>query len=241
MTFYEGARMLHILGGTIALASFWITAVMRKGTDRHRLLGRIYLVAITFIILTAVPLALGAFERHTPVTGAFLLYLIVITGTPAFLAWRAIRDKSDVKRYTGVAYRGLAVLSILAGATVLYLGIRFDALLLAGFSAVGLVTGSLMLRFAHRPPAERNWWLSEHYGAIIATGVATHVAFINLGLSHIVPQAWAAQLVIFSFFGPLVIAIAARQWLDRKYSRKSRRPKAVTVAALSDSAKGLVQ
>lgn len=221
MTFYEIVRHLHILGGTVALGAFWLTWALRKGTSRHRLIGRVYLIAIAFIIVTAVPLALGAFERGMPVKGAFLLYLVVITGTPTWLAWRAIRDKADIKRYTGGVYRGLATLSILAGAVVLLLGLKYHVFLLSGFSAVGLVTGSLMLRFAMKPPAERNWWMSEHYGSIIATGVATHVAFINLGLSHIVPREWVEHVVQFSFFAPLCIAIAARQWLDRKYAKKS--------------------
>lgn len=167
------------------------------------------------------PLALGAFERGMPVKGAFLLYLVVITGTPAWLAWRAIRDKADIKRYTSGVYRGLATLSILAGAVVLMLGLKYQVFLLSGFSAVGIVTGSVMLRFAAKRPAARNWWMFEHYAAIIATGVATHVAFINLGLSHLVPREWAQQLVQLSFFAPLAIAIAARMWLDRKYGKKS--------------------
>jgi hypothetical protein len=225
MTFYELARNLHIMGGTVALIAFWTTAILRKGTKRHRSIGRVYLIAIAFIIVTAVPLALGSFQRGMPVKGAFLLYLVVITGTPAYLAWRAIRDKTDITLYTGGVYRTLAVLSIAAGATVLALGLKFDVFLLSGFSAVGIITGSLMLRFARNPPKERNWWMSEHYGSIIATGVATHVAFINLGLSHIVPAAWARQLTVFSFFTPLAIAILTRLWLDRKYKKGAGKTK----------------
>jgi hypothetical protein len=221
MTFYEIARNLHIIGGTVALITFWTTWILRKGTSRHRLVGRIYLIAIAFIIVTAVPLALASFERGLPLRGAFLLYLVVITGTPAWLAWRAIRDKTDVKRYTSGVYHWLARLSILSGAVILALGLKYHVFLLSGFSAVGIVTGALMLRFAVKPPTERNWWMSQHYGSIIATGVATHVAFINLGLSHLVPPEWSQQLLQFSFFSPLIIAVAARRWLDRKYGKKS--------------------
>jgi len=221
MTFYELARNLHILGGAVALLAFWTTWALRKGTKRHRLVGRIYLVAITFIIITAVPLALAAFQKGQPVRGAFLLYLVVITGTPAWLAWRAIRDKADVKRYSGSVYHALAWLSVLSGAIILLLGLQFDVFLLAGFSAVGLITGLLMMRIKAKPPTERNWWLSEHYGSIIATGVATHVAFINLGLSRLVPAEWSQQLLNFSFFAPLILAVGARRWLDQKYVKKS--------------------
>jgi hypothetical protein len=228
MTFYDVARDLHILCGTVALASFWTTAIMRKGTPRHRVIGRIYLIAISCIIVTAVPLAISAFQRDQAVKGAFLLYLIVITATPAWLAYSAIRNKRDIKRFTGPLYRALAVLSIVAGAITCYLGVHFDAFLLTAFSMVGILTGIFMLRYAMKPPTDRNWWLSRHYGSIIATGVATHVAFINLGLSHLIPPEWAQTVVNFSFLSPLALAIVVRMWLDRKYLRK---PSKAPVAA----------
>ena len=52
--------------------------------------------------------------RAIPVTATFLAYLLVITATGVWTAWRAIRDKHDASRYTGPVFRGLAWLSLLA-------------------------------------------------------------------------------------------------------------------------------
>lgn len=217
MDFYDAARYIHITSGTVALAAFWTAAFLRKGSSRHRLVGRTYMLAMILILATAVPLALGAFARGKPIFGTFLLYLLVITGSPTWLAWRAIRDKHSVQRFTGRIYHALAWLNIVAGAGVLYIGMRFPSFLLTGFSAVGIVTGVMMLRYAHKPPANRMWYLSRHYGSIIACGVATHVAFLNLGLSRLVPPEWSGVVFNASFFGPLAVSLLARMWLDRQY------------------------
>jgi hypothetical protein len=220
MDFYDGTRYIHIASGTVALATFWTAAFLRKGSSRHRLVGRTYMLAMILILVTAVPLALGAFARGKPIFGTFLLYLLVITGSPTWLAWRAIRDKHSVQRFTGPTYHALAWLNIIAGAVVLYFGVRFGSFLLTGFSAVGIVTGVMMIRYTRKPPTDRLWYLSRHYGSIIACGVATHVAFVNLGLSRLVAPEWNRVVLNASFFGPLAVALLARMWLDRQYGGK---------------------
>lgn len=235
MDFYDGVRLVHIMSGTVALATFWTAAFLRKGSSNHRRVGRTYLIAMVVIMLTAVPLALHAFAQGNAVVGTFLLYLIVITGTPTWLAWRAIRDKQSFKAFTGPVYRALAGLNLIAGAIVFYFGLRFDTFLLIGFSAVGALGGVFMLRYALIPQTDRMWYLSRHYGAIIGCGVATHVAFLNLGLSRLVPPEWHTAVLNFSFFGPLSVSLVARWWLHRKYRRNpsslsARPPVAVNYA-----------
>jgi hypothetical protein len=165
------------------------------------------------------PIAWRAFANAEPVAGAFLAYLIVITATPTWLAWRAIRDKRDFAAYTGKVYHAFAIGSILSGLAVLGAGLYYRVALLAGFSLVGIITGGLMLRSATRGPAQPRWWLREHYIAIGGCGVATHIAFMNIGLSRMLPETWASTAQTVGWFGPLAISILARVWLDRKYQR----------------------
>jgi hypothetical protein len=224
MDLYDGARYLHIVAGTIGLVAFWTAAFLRKGSHKHRGVGQTYLIAMIVIMISAVPLAIGAFLDERPVRGAFLLYLVVVTASPAWQAWRAVRDKQDVRQFTGPVYRGFAWANIVSGAAVLALGLRYDAFLLTGFSFVGLIGGAFMLRFASRPPTDRGWWLKRHYASIVACGVATHIAFLNLGLSRLMPaELMGLSATQIAFFGPLFGAVAARIWLDRKYGRKPGR------------------
>lgn len=219
MTYYDLARQLHIAVGTVALVAFWTTALLRKGTPTHKLTGRVYLLAILAVIATALPLAAHAFLTGRPMLGVFLVYLVLITSTAAWLAWRAIRYRASVADYVAGVYRPVAWLNICAGILILVIGVRNAAPVLMGMSAVGLVVGYQMLRFAARPPTQPQWWLKRHYLGIVGSGVATHIAFLNLGLSHLVPLRYAAGITYFSWFGPLLAGLLAVWFLNRRYQR----------------------
>lgn len=217
MNTYALSLALHVACGTLALVTFWLAAVLRKGSAAHIRVGRIYLASMVGVMVSAVPLAVWAFALGKAVTGIFLLYLIVITATACWNAWRAMRDKRDVGRYTGAVYKSFAWLNIVAGAIVLALGIRFEQIILMGLSLVGLLVGPSMLRFAKRTAHGRQWWLVEHFSAIIGGGIATHIAFLSIGATRFFPPEWANYTQVFAWFGPLLVAQVVRFWLRRKY------------------------
>lgn len=216
---YHAALTAHIVFGTLALLAFWTTASLRKGTRTHRLLGSAYLWAISAVILTAVPLAAHAFFVGNTVLGAFLLYLILITATAAWTARRAIRHRTSYAVFVGGVYRPLACLNLMAGGLILAVGVHSGAPLLLGMSSIGAVVGIQMLRFARREPANRQWWLKRHFIGITGSGVATHIAFLNLGLAHVTPQEYAAVIQYVSWFAPLLAGSVAVWWLNRRYLR----------------------
>jgi hypothetical protein len=175
------------------------------------------MVAMVVVSITALMIAFAAFGRGQPLTGTFLLYIVLITVTACWLAWRAVRDKRDVKRYTGSVYHMLAWANIAAGIAMLLLGIRYRDLITAVLSSVGLIAGAVMLRFARREQVQPRWWLERHFGSILGAGVATHVAFLNIGLTHLLPPELGTMAHRLSWFAPFVIALVARAWLQRKY------------------------
>lgn len=230
---YALVKYLHIAVGALALAGFWSAGLARKGGDWHRRAGRLFLLAMSAIVATAVPMTLYAWLAGKPVTAAFLGYLIVITATGTWTSWRAIADKRDVHRYTGPVFTALAWLSLGSGVAMLGLGLRIGAPLFIGFSSIGLYIGWDMLRkrrqrelLAQRP----RWWLIEHYTAMIGNGIAVHIAFLGIGLPRLLPAIDGAALHYLAWFGPLVTAIAAKQWADRRWGRPPARP-AIAVRA----------
>jgi hypothetical protein len=223
MTTYEAIRNLHVLAGTIALAAFWTAAWLRKGSGSHVNIGRAFMIAMAAVAITAVPLAVAMFMRGRPVNATVLLYIIVITVTPTWLAWRAVRDKGDFKRYTGAMFKGLAGVNLFAGATVLAIGLKFGNGLLMGISLIGLATGGFMVRYlCKEAPTDRRWWMERHYIGIIGAGIATHVAFLNLGLARLLPPDLGTTAQRLSWIVPFVVAGIARVYLDRKYGPKRR-------------------
>ena len=221
MTAYSLLVASHAGIGLLALTTFWTAAALRKGSPLHRRVGQVYLLAMAGIILTGMPLAVARLYEGRPVTAAFLGYLVVLTASGTWTAWRAVRDKHDVARYTGPVYVLLGALSLASGAAVLALGLKVGSPLLMGFSAVGLFAGQDMLRkrrHRERLAARPRWWFIEHYTAMLGNGVATHIAFLGIGLPRLLPAIDGPALQYASWFGPLVLALLAKLWLDRRYA-----------------------
>lgn len=229
---YQILLKLHIGIGVIALVSFWVTAVLRKGTSRHRRVGAVYLLAMLGILATAVPMAVFAFTRYNVPMGIFLLYLALVTGTAAWLAFRAVRRRDAFESYVALPYHPVAWLNLAAGAAVLVLGIIERDLVLQGMSLIGLSLGYRMVRVArHHDPADRNWWLQRHYTGIIGSGAAAHIAFLNLGLRHLVPPDWFAPVAYVGWFAPVLGSTAAVIYLNRRFRRPVRSAGAPTRVA----------
>jgi hypothetical protein len=230
---YQTWVFLHIAAGTLALVAFWAAAVLRKGSTGHRYVGRAYLLAMLAIIVSGVPLTLQRLADGHVITGAFLGYLLVIVAAGVWSAWRAVRDKHDPVAYTGPVYLALGAASLLAGLAVLVLGIRHGQPLLMGFSVVGLFGGQDMLRKRRRIVGKPLWWREEHYGAMVGNGVATHIAFLAIGLPRLFPGISGSALFYAAWFGPLVVAVIARVLLARKYRVPASRPTSPVAAPQS--------
>jgi len=229
MSLYQVILSLHGLLGALALATFWIAGLARKGSPIHRAAGKVYLAAMVALLVPAIPLAIRIWMLKSWVGGVFLMYLEVIVVTSVWLSWRALKDKRDWAAYTGRAYRALAWLNVASGAVILGLGLFYTnqmKWIFVGFSLVGLLGGHGMLRFARERPANPKWWLREHFSAMIGNGVATHIAFLSIGLPKVLPMLAGPVLQNVAWLGPLSIAVVARVLLNRKYMK----PRAVAKA-----------
>lgn len=228
MSAYSTLVLVHAGLGTLALATFWTAGLARKGSPVHVAAGRIYLLAMVALLLIAVPLSIATLVDR-PVAGAFLLYLLVITGTAVWTSWRAIKDKRDWARYTGRAYRGLMWANLASALAIGAVGVllaQFAQVVIVAFAGIGLATFVRMWRFSRAAPAEPRWWMREHLLAMLGNGVATHIAFLSIGLPKLLPMLAGPTLQNLAWLGPVVVATAAAVVLTRKYlpSRPQPRP-----------------
>ena len=214
---------LHGLAGAVSLLSFWLAAFARKGSPLHRGSGKVYLLSMLGICITALPMAATFFLRGQNGIGTFLAYLVVITATSMWLGWRAIRRKRDQSAFRDRRYAIVGALNLAAALLVLAVGIAKGNALLIGFSAVGALLGAGMLRRLWRPIDAGNWWLQEHYGAMLGCGTATHVAFFAIGLKSLL-AAFGVQLTgslqLLPWALPVLVSVIAGALLDRRYAKK---------------------
>lgn len=236
--FYRWLVTAHGVSGLCALLTFWIAAFAKKGGPLHVRVGKVYFATMLGIIATSAPMAaiIGASGRW--VTATFLAYLVLITATALWLGWRAVKRKRDQAAYRDTAYGAVAWLNLGVSIVVFAAGVKFSQVLLAGFSLVGVFTGLQMLARRARPMIATRWWLHEHYGAMIACGVATHIAFLSIGLNRLLQASGVAPppgFDLIAWFLPLAVAIVARIVLNRRYlgdaGTAGRSPEAKVAAA----------
>ena len=222
-TAYQSLLLAHGLCGLVALIAFWIAAFAKKGSPLHLKVGKTYMLAMIGIVVTALPMAAIIAGRGKPGIATFLLYLVVITATGMWLGWRAVKRKRDQPVFRDRAYVVVAVLNLVASAIVFAVGLAMSQALLMGFSAVGTITGVQMLMRRARPMDTPRWWLQEHFSAMIGCGVATHIAFLAIGLDRIVravgidPPSWYHLI---AWFLPLAVSFVVAARLQRKYMSK---------------------
>lgn len=221
MNLHDAIVSLHIATGTVALLSYWAAALARKGSPWHRGVGKVFLLVMVGVVLTGVPLAWSLWQADHVIGASFLGYLLLLVSNAMWSARQAVRLKHDFARYAGVGFRSRAIVVALAGSGMVWLGATGGGVILVVFGLVGVVGGVSALRLARRGPADARWWLREHYGAMIGNGVATHIAFLGIGLRGVLPGIDPALQQMLAWLLPIAVAVAAGLWLDRRYGRPS--------------------
>ncbi len=225
--------MLHVLAGGVALVGFWAAALLKKGSPRHRLLGKVYLLAMATIVVTAVPITVQyAFFRQQPMAALFLAYLVAITLNASWLAWRAVTDKRDWQAMVARPGWKLALWPmLLLGLAVLVVGIGQGQPLFLGFSMIGLWAGRRMWTFSRRGPSRPDWAFRQHYQSMLGAGIATHVAFLSIGMRPV--WQWLQShtrvppllIELFPWAAPVLVAVLIGYGLNRRYGgRRATRP-----------------
>lgn len=222
MSIYSLLAIAHAGFGTLALVTFWTAGLARKGSPLHVRTGKVYLASMAILLALAVPMTGMILARggRSLIIGAFLVYLLIISSTSVWQSWRAIRDKRNWAAYTGRTYRTLMWLNLLGAVGIAAVGLLLAArlkLIIVSFSLIGLINFISMRRFASRRPDEPRWWMRQHLNAMMANGVATHIAFLSIGLPRLIPALQGPVYFNLAWLAPSGIAVLAGIYLGRKY------------------------
>lgn len=217
--------MAHVAAGAVSLVSFWIPAFARKGGPLHRKAGRVYVKGMSVVVATSVPLSLVSFARGNWLGGTFLLYLFVITSTALYTGLRALKSKAGPHQYITPMYVACAWATLLSGLAVLIVGIITRTWLLVGFSFIGLSAGPSAFAFMRKPPTDPRYWWYEHFGGMIGTGIAAHVAFLNFGAGRVIPGFNLGDWGMLAWFLPVVAGVVAANRIEAHYRAKFGGPR----------------
>ena len=120
----------------------------------------------------------------------------------------------------GPVYRVLTWLNLAGGIAIAGVGLFVAEqmqLIIVGFSLIGISSFVRMRRFAAQPPAEARWWMRQHLNAMLGNGVATHIAFLSIGLPRLLPVLQGPLFQNIAWLAPLGVSALAGLYLGRKY------------------------
>lgn len=204
----------HIAAGTVALIAGAGAGLTRKGGQRHRQFGKVYVVATAGVVLTTFVLA-GVTQN------AFLFTVGVFTGYMTFAGYRVLAHKRPLDEPRLVDWSASMVM-VITGIVMIAVGTRQVIIGPIGLGPGLIAFGALGIGFAGqdlysfvRPPADRFDWFYRHIsrmgGSYIAT--VTAVSAVNFWmLPPLVRWLWP------SVVGTLLLVITTSRY-KRRFTR----------------------
>lgn len=244
--FHQSALYLHIVAGVIALIIFWVPAVSKKGTLKHKRFGRIFAIIMytvgwsgvlmaTFdlwrplamhpVTATTTPQAMATISAGIRSTATFLLSLSILVLATTRHGWLVIQHREERSILRRPMHVALCLALLVAGLTLLALGVRRSDILMLIFGALEtwIAAGFLRYSFKAELAHPREWWV-EHLGALIASGIGAYTAFFVVGaaslLGPLLESGNFAGLAVVFWVAPGVIGGIAIAMLSRKYRRR---------------------
>jgi uncharacterized membrane protein len=173
---------LHILNGVAALAAAGIAVGSAKGGWLHRRSGNIYTLAMAFVGLSALVLAVVHPNPFLFAVGVFSLYLV-------FTGWRAARVRDGRPRgldHAGGAVMVLAGIGMLGwGAQGLLAGDGAQPVILLVFGSIGLTLALSDWRDWGRGPITGKARIARHLSRMLGGTIATVTAAGVVNLSFL--------------------------------------------------------
>lgn len=220
-------RLVHIGAGALALLSFWIPLVARKGGRLHRNAGRFYASTMGLVATSTLVIVSARLSDRYRANDAFALFLGYIALLSASSAWSGIRAvRTQTRSAPSRAFSDLVLpISVLVcGCALLAHAIFGRQLLFALFALLGIATSLNALRFWLRSPAPGDFLL-QHISGMSTSCIATVTAFLvviapRLGIPRGNLLVWVTPAVI----GGVAIARTLRKY--RKPTPCSAPPRA---------------
>jgi hypothetical protein len=215
VSLFSGLIIAHVLAGTVALVSFWVPVVARKGSRNHKRWGDVFVKAV--YVAASLACAMGLMNltiengRHPMLAnralfdglfGWMMLYLGLLSLQLVIYGIGVVKNRSNPAR-NGNSIR--LSLNALVGVIALkcgYDGVILQQPLMVALAVLGLITVVTFTRTALTPNPAQTTYLAEHIKAMIAGGISAYTAFLSVGLLRVVPQLvfnpiiWAIPSVI---------------------------------------------
>ncbi len=218
------ALALHIGAGAVAILAGYGAMLVRKGGDRHRAFGRVFVVAMLVLAALATLLAAWIAQRGNVAAGLLFFYLVAT-------AWMTVkRPAGSVGRFERGAFLFVLALVALEFGFALQAWLapnhRLDGYPMGPYLALAVLTALFAwgdLKLLRRGGVAGTARLTRHVGRMGFAFFAA-AAFLFLGQRRIMP-AWTHGSPLFLLLGLAPLALTVF-WLVRlrRGARRGRTP-----------------
>lgn len=218
-TLRDSLSVLHAIGGAVALLSMWIPIFSRKGGAAHRKAGRVFVLSMAWVSVSAVIVsALRIIAEPDKPQGPLFLSLVAIqSATATWWGVSVLGQKQRSQRSHSLADWISALALLGSGLLAFVYFLQGAAVLFAIFGALNVVFGARFVRALWRAPQSRFWWWYEHlFGMLVACiGALTAFFVVNYDNTPASFQSMIPPLVVWiapGAVGGLGIALATSHY-----------------------------
>ena len=188
---------IHAFFGGLGLISGIGSVIVKKGSDPHKKMGKLFSIGMITSSLISIPITLMPNHENTflCLIGLFTIYLVV-SGNQ-ILSFKS-KNKVSANLKDKIISGSMLILSIamiLFGAYGLIIG-KIGFILFVFFGGFGLLLTIKDFIFYKNFKAHKNGWLKNHVGKMIGALIASITAFIvaGLGIGNLI--SWIVPSVI---------------------------------------------
>lgn len=226
MALFTALIVGHVIAGTVALGSFWVPIVSRKGGASHRKWGRVFHYSVSIAAWFAIAMALlnltWADDRHPTLTdralfeglfGWMMLYLGILTlglTTYGIGQARARRSGEAMPLRWHIPIQSAVLVAALICAAD---GIMLIQPLMIALACLGVGTAVTFVRAMLSPQRDAGAAIGEHLKALVGAGIAAYTAFLSVGLLQLFPAYVFNPLIwsIPSIIGTAIIVVQLKR------------------------------
>ena len=194
MNLFQILLIIHIIGGSLSLLTGIYQLVARKGTRKHKRIGRIFYYSMLVAAIVALPMSYIHPNYFLFLIGFFTIYML-LTGTRLL----RIRAPKDVKLIDWLLTVGISLFALF----FISIGIR-NLLNGNSFGIVFIVFGALGLLFSYQDYTNfrgrsgiQNFYLTTHLQRMTGSYIASSTAFLVVN-NHFLPAVlvWLLPTII---------------------------------------------
>jgi len=201
---------IHVFCGFSSIILFWIPIFLKKGSKNHILVGKVYVLLMWVVVISASLLSIKNIIIGEFVMAAFLGFLAIITANPLWYGIAILKNKkglSDSYRKKHLAFNTLITLAgVLLFAYGIYLKGEGPGILMLIFGILGMTSGRDVLA-SYQRKNEKSSWIEEHISGMLVSGIAAYTAFAVFGGSNFFREYLTGYWTIIPWIAPTIVGI----------------------------------